>query len=203
MVALDSAIILVWKNASDNRICWAVSFHDKKTNRLDFNVKGPIHAGEIGLQTSHTPALARADGGNFFMAWTGTGPGYLNWAAYKVDGQWTLQEPIEPFNFSNGCGAGPTVAGPALQVCPGNVPAIAWVAAVTPASPDTARAYPYLNFSLLNLGGPGIWRLTNSYYAASSTPALAGEAFFFKKLDDPWGIYYDYSNPPCFSGFVV
>ncbi|MGB7020756.1 MAG: hypothetical protein WBD80_16370 [Xanthobacteraceae bacterium] len=166
-------------------------------------MKGPLLVGKTGLQTSHTPALARADGSNFFMAWTGVGLGYLFWAAYNVNSQWTLQASIEPFNFTNGCGAGPTIASPALQVCPENLLAIAWVAAVTPDSPDTARAYPYLNFSLLNLGGPGIWRLTTSYFAASSTPALAGEAFFFQTLDDPRDIYYDYSNPLCFWRFVV
>jgi hypothetical protein len=201
IVATDSGVIVAWKNASDDNIWWGSSFHDN--HQINFDVIGAIKVRGDLFQTSHTPALA-SDGTNIWMAWTGVGAGYLYWSACNRLNEWGPQVAVDPFNFSNGLGAGPTITGPAIQIVPGNALSMAWVAAVTPYSPDTARDYPYVNFSLMTLNSGGGWTLNSSYYAAGYTPALSGgEAFFFRALGDPWGIYYDYSNPPCFSGFLV
>lgn len=194
VVALDAAIFIVWKNAADDKIFWAMSFQDQRTNRLEFNVKGPVHAGTTGFQTTHTPALARIDGRNFCMAWTGiTDPYYMTWSAFNIDDQWALRGAMEPFIWADaGLGAGPTITSPALQYYGDNQLLLAWVAPGSPFPPPADPPHsPYLVFSYKILNAQSGWQYENTFLSSASTPALAGDAaFFYKKLDDPYGIYY-------------
>jgi hypothetical protein len=221
IVATDTSIILVWKNASDNNIWWATSGYDLQANSINFDVMGPINVGGTFFQTNNTPALAfnpgtpGLAGSALTMAWSDTG-GNLHWAIcnIKTDNyQWGKQQRIDPLNFSTSLGAGPTYASPALLDSPGSGLVMAWVepgGVVRPGSQFQTLPHVMISFP----SGPNAWKFYIPYQSADSTPAFAGDlpgsgpTFFFKESGDATGIYYDwffgFELPPDgpYSGFM-